>query len=242
LHERQETVVADLRAKLKQLRVDGAARDRQLELAHRTIERLSVGKNNLEAGKAANKAYIRQLETRVAGMRGVGELHTMCESLKGELLAQQRRVQEAEEKAAIAKEESQQYQQEVQLLQRGVQLAAEQLARSSGGTSISATMLMAVAKGQEEAITLSQQLAESQEQIHQMSEALSAARSHLQTQHEVSDMEILQNACTEHHSYVDFLFLSVAHTFNSPMYDLCWAGSPAVGAMGVGANPESQRS
>lgn len=183
LHERQESVIADLRAKLKQLRRDGATRDKQLELAHRTVERLSISKNSVEAGEAANKAYIRQLETRIAGMNSASDLHTLCKSLQTEVKQLKQQVKESHSRAAAAEDEAWRHQQEAQLSRRGLELAAEQLSRSTA-SDISATMLMAVSQSHEEAVTLASQLAERQEQIDQMTQALAAARAHLHAQHD----------------------------------------------------------
>lgn len=183
LHERQETVVADLRAKLRHLRQDATTKDKKLELAHRTIERLSVDKHGLESGDAAKKSYIRQLEYRVSGMKSTSELELMCGQLQAEIQALRSQLQISEEKAVASEEAAAQHQAETLFLRRGIQLAAEQLARSSG-TDISASLLMAVAQGQNEAVELSSQLAESQGQVDEMAGALTAARTHLQAQHD----------------------------------------------------------
>ena len=183
LYERQETVIADLRGKLRLLRKDADSKDKQVELAHRTIERLSVEKNGLEAGDAAKKTYIRQLESRVTGMKGTTELRELCGEMQAEIQKLRAQLQLAEEKATAAEASMAAHQAETNLLQRGLQLAAEQLAKSTGN-DISTTLLMNAAEGQNEAVELSSQLAESQAQIDEMAAALTAARAHLQTQHE----------------------------------------------------------
>lgn len=185
LHERQESIVADLRAKLKHLRQESAAREKQLDLAHRTIERLSVNKQGLEAGEAAKKAYIRQLEARVSGMQSNAELLNRCQELKAQVDSLQEKLRTAEEQSITAQEIAKQHQEESQFLKRGIQLAADQLTRSTNGdAAISSTMLLAVARGQEEAIDLANQLAESKEKLNELTSALSIARNHLQAQHE----------------------------------------------------------
>jgi hypothetical protein len=183
LHERQETVVADLRAKLRHLRQDATTKDKKLELAHRTIERLSVDKHGLEAGDAAKKTYIRQLESRVTGMKSTSELELFCGQLQAEIQSLRSQIQISQEKANAAEDLAAEHQAETQYLRRGIQLAAEQLARSSGA-DISASMLLAVAQGQNEAVELSSQLAEAQGQVDEMAGALTAARTHLQAQHD----------------------------------------------------------
>lgn len=49
-HERQEVALVDLRHKVRQLRTEDDAKDRQLNLARRTVERLTQEKAALEAG------------------------------------------------------------------------------------------------------------------------------------------------------------------------------------------------
>ena len=168
---------------MKHVRQQAAAKDKQLDLAHRTIQRIAVDKNGLEVDDAAKKSYIRQLESRVAGMKSSADLYQLCAELQVEIQSLKDAMQYAEEKASIAEQASVQHQGEAEFLRRGIQLAAEQLARSTG-TDITAAMLMSVAQGQSEAIELSSQLAEYQAQIDEMASALTAARSHLQMQHD----------------------------------------------------------
>lgn len=183
LYERQETIIADLRAKLRLLRKDVETKDKQVELAHRTIERLSVDKNGLEAGDAAKKTYIRQLESRVAGMKGTTELREVCGEMQAEIQKLRAQLKLAEEKTTAAEAAAEAQQAEMQLLQRGLQLAAEQLAKSVG-SDVPANLFINAAEGQSQAVELSAQLAESQAQLDEMATALTAARAHLQTQHE----------------------------------------------------------
>ena len=184
LYERQEIVIADLRSKLRQQRHDATTKDKQLELAHRTIERLAVDKNGLEAGDAAKKSYIRQLESRVVSTQGSVELQALCNTLQADLESLRAQITQAEDDAAVSNEKKSQAEEETRFLRRGIQLAAEQLSKSTGNADISATLLMAVARGQNEAAELSSQLAESQAQMEEMTTALSSARAHLQTQYE----------------------------------------------------------
>lgn len=51
-HERQEASGADLRAKLRAARGELEAKDKALELARRTVDRLTAEKGRLEAGAA----------------------------------------------------------------------------------------------------------------------------------------------------------------------------------------------
>ena len=51
-HERQEASAADLRQKVRALRQELEAREKALELARRTVERLTGEKGQLEAGAA----------------------------------------------------------------------------------------------------------------------------------------------------------------------------------------------
>jgi chromosome segregation ATPase len=186
LYEKQEIVSADLREKVKRLRQEKEAKDKQVDLAHRTIERLTVGKGEVEAKDAAKKSYIKHLETKMASIKDVRELEDAREALETRVLLLERDVrvkvqvaQEAENKVAAVHEE-------LELLKRGIKIAAEQLTTSSG-SEVSSEMLLAVARGQEEAASLAQQLADAREKADDFSTALLAARNHLKSQHEVRD-------------------------------------------------------
>lgn len=198
LYGRQESVLADLRAKLKTLRHDSAAKEKQLELAHRTIERLAVDKHGLEAGAAAKKTYIKQLESRVSALKEAEELRAQNARLQEEVLALRKDAQLSKQQTEAAQEEAAAQAEEIALLRRSIQIASEQLSRSAAGTQISDDLLIAVAHGRNEASALSLRLADSQTELADMSEALTAARSHLETQHDAlrqwQEWEILQSA------------------------------------------------
>lgn len=57
-HERQEASGADLRRKLRTLRQELEARDKSLELARRTVDRLNAEKGKLEAGAAGEGRWL----------------------------------------------------------------------------------------------------------------------------------------------------------------------------------------
>jgi hypothetical protein len=145
LHERQETTALDLRHKLKLLRQEGAAKEKQLELAHRTIERLAVGNSGLEAGAASDKAYIRRLEAQVLAARGASELESRCAQLHAEAESLRCQLLAADQRATAAEEQAREKTSDVEFLRRGVELAAEQLTRSAGA-NVSATMLLSVVR------------------------------------------------------------------------------------------------
>jgi dienelactone hydrolase len=56
-HERQEASAADLRQKVRALRQELEAREKALELARRTVERLTGEKGQLEAGAAGAQGW-----------------------------------------------------------------------------------------------------------------------------------------------------------------------------------------
>jgi hypothetical protein len=183
LHGKQESTIADLRTKIKHLRQDNLSKEKQLGLAHRTIERLAVDKRGLEAGEAARKAYTRQLESRLAMVKTPSELKKLCVQQEKEIASLQEELQTANQATAAAYEEAQAHRTQVLLLQRSVHIAAEQLSKSAG-TDMSSELLVTTAKYQEEKNRLSQELQEAHRKLEEMSAALHAARSHLESQHE----------------------------------------------------------
>jgi hypothetical protein len=183
LHGKQESTIADLRTKIKHLRQDNLSKEKQLGLAHRTIERLAVDKRGLEAGEAARKAYIRQLESRLAMVKTPSELKKLCVQQEKEIASLQEELQTANQAMAAAHEEAQAHRTQVLLLQRSVHIAAEQLSKSAG-TDMSSELLLTTAQYQEEKNRVSQELQEAHKKLEEMSAALHAARSHLESQHE----------------------------------------------------------
>lgn len=145
LYERQEGAVADLRHKLKQARGDMNEKAKQLDLAHRTIERMAVSKSGLEATSAAEKAYMRQLESRLLALKGASELDQRCAQLKSEVDGLRAQLVACEQRCHSAEEDARQQRTDGELLRRGIELAAEQLTRSAGA-DVSSTVLMAVAQ------------------------------------------------------------------------------------------------
>ncbi|KAI7842691.1 hypothetical protein COHA_003622 [Chlorella ohadii] len=180
-HERTEAAVVDLRQKVRQLREELGAKDKGLELARRTIERLSSKKAGLESAAAGTQAYVRKLEARLLSVRHAAELEQRCAQLKGQLERQELALVAAEERATAAEAALHKSQLDVACLKRGLELAAEQLTRSAGA-EVPGTLLRAVARGQEEALGLSGQLSDARQQVSTLAAALEQARAHLEAQ------------------------------------------------------------
>eukprot|EP00887_Chlorella_sp_A99_P003111 scaffold9.g3111.t1 len=181
---RKKSAVLGREFEVRQLRVDGEAKDKQLDLARRTVERLTGEKAALESTAAADKALIRKLESRLLAAKGAVDLQAKCSDLRSQLDVAVHRLSEAEARAHSAEEAAQHLERDVALLQRGIELAAEQLTRAAG-VEVPTTLLMAVARGQEEAMALSVQLADAHQQVGQMAAALEQAKAHLQQQQQL---------------------------------------------------------
>ncbi|KAI8110217.1 hypothetical protein M9435_001896 [Picochlorum sp. BPE23] len=183
MYEKQELSNIELREKLKRVRQEKEMKEKQVKLANRTIERLSVKQGATEAEDAVKDAQIRRMERRLAALKSSADLKQMCDDLEVRVRSLEQDVRIQEQKADDAEKRARDAEREVALLQRGIQVAAEQMTKSSG-SDVSSSMLLAVAKGQEEAVSLSKKLADSQEKLEDMSKALVSARKHLTSQHE----------------------------------------------------------
>ena len=183
MYEKQELSNIELREKLKRVRQEKEMKEKQVKLANRTIERLSVKQGATEAEDAAKDAQIRRMERKLAALKSSADLKQMCDDLELRVRSLEQDVRIQEQKADDAEKKARDAEREVALLQRGIQVAAEQMTKSSG-CDVSSSMLLAVAKGQEEAVALSKNLADSQEKLEDMSKALVSARKHLTSQHE----------------------------------------------------------
>jgi len=184
LYEKQDLTNMGLRETLKHIRRERDMKEKQVELANRTIERLSVKQGVTEAQDAVKDAHIRRLETKVAAMRSSRELKSMCDelevnvkNLEEQLKVQEERMEEAERRARDAEREN-------EMLKRGIQIASDQLTASHGSEEVSPSLLLAVAKGQNEAVSLSKELADAKNTIEDMEKALISARKHLTSQHD----------------------------------------------------------
>ena len=184
LYEKQDISNADLREKVKRLRQEKEAKDKQVDLAHRTIERLTVGKGEIEAKDAAKESYIKHLESKMVSTKNIKELESAREALESKVLLLEHDVRVKEQLAMEAENKAVAVNEESELLKRGIKIPAEQLT-SSSGSEVSSEMLLAVARGQEEAASLAEQLADAREKADDLSTALLAARNHLKSQHEV---------------------------------------------------------
>lgn len=184
LYEKQDLANIGLRETLKQVRREKDMKEKQVQLANRTIERLSVKQGMTEAQDAVKDAHIRRLETKVATMRSSGELKRMCDELEvsvkkleEQLKAQEEQMEEAGRRARDAEREN-------EMLKRGIQIASDQLTAARGSDEVSPSLLLAVAKGQNEAVSLSKELADAKNTIEDMEKALLTARKHLTSQHD----------------------------------------------------------
>ena len=182
-HERQEAVSKDLREKLRSTRMTLGTKERALETAHKTIGRLSSENRSLQDKHAAALARVKRLETQLERLKNVSALQDACSKLKTEVDVQRMKAEDAQALAKRTQEELEHSKNEVELLQRAVQMAAEQLTQSSG-IDVGASLLEAAAQGQQEASFLSRKLADSDERVTDMKNALRLAKLHLRAQHE----------------------------------------------------------
>lgn len=196
LYEKESLKTLTLRETVRKLRQEKALKERQVQLANRTIERLAVDRGTAEAQDATKDACIRRLETQVAILGKKGDLNQDAEEMSCELAERVVRLEmevgsckterDAFEKRARDLEE------ENQKLKRAVQVASEIKLASTGAAEQREAMhkanndklLLAVAKAQEEAIGLAKELAIAKNDTETMETALKKARDHLQKQHE----------------------------------------------------------
>lgn len=184
LYEKQDLANVGLRETLKQVRREKEMKEKQVQLANRTIERLSVKQGMTEAQDAVKDAHIRRLETKVAAMRSSGELKAMCDDLEVSVEKLEQRLKVQEEQVEDAERRARDAEKENELLQRGIQIAADQLTKSQSRDTddVSPSLLMAVAKGQNDAVLLSKELADARNTISDMQKALVSAKKHLNSQ------------------------------------------------------------
>ena len=184
MYEKQELANVGLRETLKKVRQEKDLKEKQVQLANRTIERLCVKQGSTEAEDAVKDAHIRRLETQLATMRSSGELKAMCEELEVRVRGLEQDVCVQEEKTDDAERRAREAEKECELMKRSLQIAAEQMTKGGSGGDVSSSLLLAVAKGQEEAVSLSKELADAKNRMDEMEGALVAARKHLKSQHE----------------------------------------------------------
>jgi len=184
LYEKQDLANMGLRETLKQVRREKDMKEKQVQLANRTIERLSVKQGMTEAQDAVKDAQIRRLETKVTTMQSSGELKRMCEDLEVSVKKLEEQLKVQEEEMEEAEGRARDAEQENEMLKRGIQIASDQLTACRGSDESSPSLLMAIAKGQNEAVSLSKELADAKNRIEDMEKALVTARKHLTSQHD----------------------------------------------------------
>ena len=85
LYEKESLKTLTLRETVRKLRQEKALKERQVQLANRTIERLAVDRGTAEAQDATKDACIRRLETQVAILGKKGDLNQDAEEMSCEL-------------------------------------------------------------------------------------------------------------------------------------------------------------
>ena len=196
LYEKESLKTLTLRETVRKLRQEKALKERQVQLANRTIERLAVDRGTAEAQDAAKDACIRRLQTQVAVLGKKGDLNETAEEMSCELAE---RVVRLEMQMAACKAERDDFEkrtrdleEENKKLKRAVQVASEVKLAAKGVVeerealhkANNDRLLLAVAKAQEEAVGLAKELATSKNETETMETALKKARDHLQKQHE----------------------------------------------------------
>jgi hypothetical protein len=197
MYEKEHLSNLKLRETLRRVRQEKSLKDRQVQLANRTIERLAVHRGTTEAQDAIKDAQIRRLKTHLSVLEERGDLKDACEELEERVRALEAEI--ADQRASV--DESDQIRRALEeenlVLKRGVQLASDLGVCGSGGKSgrtdrvdagggneNTTSLLLAVAKSQEEAVKLAKELALVKNEKQEMEGALRQAREHLEKQHD----------------------------------------------------------
>lgn len=196
LYEKESLKSLALRETVRKLRQEKALKERQVQLANRTIERLAVDRGTAEAQDATKDACIRRLQTQVSILGKKDDLNHNAEEMSCEMAE---RVVRLESEVGSCKAERDAFEkrardleEENRKLKRAVQVASEVKLASAGAVEEREAMhkanndklLLAVAKAQEEAIGLAKELAVAKNDTETMETALKKARDHLHKQHE----------------------------------------------------------
>ena len=196
LYEKESLKTLTLRETVRKLRQEKALKERQVQLANRTIERLAVDRGTTEAQDATKDACIRRLQTQVAVLGKKGDLNQTAEEMSCEMAE---RVVRLELEVGSCKAERDAFEKRVRDLEeenrklaRAVQVSSEVKLAATGAVeerealhkANNDKLLLAVAKAQEEAIGLAKELAVAKNDTETMEAALKKARDHLQKQHE----------------------------------------------------------
>ncbi|DBA72756.1 TPA: hypothetical protein ACH3X2_010149 [Trebouxia sp. C0005] len=158
--------MAEYKERYRGLRAAMGDKDKQLDLAKRTIERLSCQCNAMEAGVATDKAYARKLEAKLSASKSISDLHARCSQYKLKLRELAQELDEAESRTASVHEIADVRADEVGTLRQALQIKASELSKQAGA-DIHSRLLYAVAKSREEGLALAVQLAECKERIRQ---------------------------------------------------------------------------
>ncbi|DBB04616.1 TPA: hypothetical protein ACH3X1_012686 [Trebouxia sp. C0004] len=162
--------MAEYKERYRGLRAAMGDKDKQLDLAKRTIERLiiTLSKNLIlvQAGVATDKAYARKLEAKLSASKSISDLHARCSHYKLKLRELAQELEEAESRTASVQEVADVRADEVGTLRQALQIKASELSKQAGA-DIHSRLLYAVAKSREEGVALAVQLAECKERTRQ---------------------------------------------------------------------------
>ncbi|GMH36001.1 hypothetical protein BSKO_03869 [Bryopsis sp. KO-2023] len=175
-HDRAENQVWDLRDKLKGIKSDASSKDKQLDLARRTVDRLTAEKSRLEANVANDKAYIRKLEAKISTLKSSVELQSRCGFFKNKVRELEEDLRASEARLRASEEVAFHKTEEVRNLQRALDIKAQELSIDAG-VDVHSRLLFAVAKGEDECVRLAMQLSDLRGTLRRMEEQLQQSES-----------------------------------------------------------------
>ncbi|GLC42457.1 hypothetical protein PLESTM_001335200 [Pleodorina starrii] len=153
-----EDKICEFRDKLREARLELAARDRQLDAARKLLAKMGQEKSELALVAEHSRELSRTLEAKLSLSHDVPQLQAKLHRSKRKVIELTAQLHEAQTRLLMAEEVGRQTATEVGVLKKALGLRSE--IELGGGYDGQAQLLQALAKSQEESAGLAAQLAE----------------------------------------------------------------------------------
>eukprot|EP00884_Botryococcus_braunii_P006762 jgi/Botrbrau1/16087/Bobra.7_2s0056.1 len=184
LNVRAESKADELRGIVRALRTQLQAKQKQLDLAERTLERLSAERCTSDAEAASGRACIRKLEAKLAVARDLSGLQLRCSHYQLKLRQALDRERAMESRRADAEEEAERTCEEAAALRKALEIHVEDF-RGRTGADVHSQLLYGITKGREEAVKLKKEVVDERERAARLQDALAEA------QREIDDLKAM---------------------------------------------------
>eukprot|EP00775_Hariotina_reticulata_P001847 gene1847-2180_t len=170
----------ELREKLKQAKASLAAKERELEVSQKLLQKLGAERTELREENASMKVHVRKVEAKLGDSQAIDNLMAKYRAVQHKATTAQQQLTTVSAELKAAQDLLGQQQKELATLNRAVEVRANVLGGEAGGQGVSVNLLYQLAESREESLELAKQLAATKTDVNRLKASAGSLTSRLE--------------------------------------------------------------